>query len=430
MAEHGINTVRTYVAPEGDLLDALARHNIRVIVGFPRYDDRNTPGADISNGGYKAYVTRYKGHPAILAWELGNEYNKLFRDHPEWCSLSTWWSELKQGVREVKAIDPNHPVITTLADMHLTEDVPQVLAAGVDMIGLNAYRGEDYSSAVRDMRRLAPNKPMYFSEGGVGTVDEDAQARGVVKIWGSISGQSGCVGMTYMSWQDEWWKAGNPSSQDRTRGPVGAEEFWGFVTVEHRAKKALDAIAAAWGTTVVPVPAVPAPSAPSSALAPTGSTPSTASRAPPMGDNFSGVIVKGRKFVDAQGAVREAYVNPQVINGVSTNGIVAIDNKETTSILPEEARRALGYSGREPLKRLYYVDEEGNIIEQLGSRGYIVDNGVRTIRIPSHGLVATFRFIQDLSPDYKVRREFGCIGREEVVKIKFGRQLSGFPRGC
>jgi hypothetical protein len=40
MAKAGINTVRTYYPPQADLLDAFARHGIRVIVQFSNFDDR------------------------------------------------------------------------------------------------------------------------------------------------------------------------------------------------------------------------------------------------------------------------------------------------------------------------------------------------------------------------------------------------------
>ncbi|MFC1593008.1 UPF0489 family protein, partial [Candidatus Omnitrophota bacterium] len=264
MAQAGINTVRTYVAPEGDLLDAFAECGIKVIVGFPHYDDRYNVALDIYGGGYIDYVSKYKDHPAVLFWELGNEYNYLFREHPEWCELGDWWTELKQATAEIHRIDPNHPVSTTLADMHLSTDVSQVEVAGVDVIGLNCYRWDDYSGAVRDMQKFT-DLPMYFSEGGADSYDMKAgvenrakQAQAVINIWNSIKDKQGCFGITYMSWQDEWWKAGNLNTQDAGGAGFavpydnyGNEEYWGWVTVDGQSK-ILDIITELWVKGVTP----------------------------------------------------------------------------------------------------------------------------------------------------------------------------------
>ncbi|RKY30231.1 MAG: hypothetical protein DRP68_06360, partial [Candidatus Omnitrophota bacterium] len=266
MADNGINTVRTYYPPEKDLLDAFAEYSIKVIVGFPWNDDRFNPGPDISRGGYKGYIEKYKSHPAILMWELGNEYNFWFRKHSEDLSLDTWWKELKKATEEIKRIDSNHPVSTTLADMHLEVDIPKVEEAGVDVIGLNCYRGDDYSSAVEEVKALT-DLPMYFSEGGADSYDvrenrenQTMQAQAVMNIWNSIKDTS-ALGITFMSWQDEWWKADNPSGHDiggisisSAYDYYGNEEWWGWVTVDKEPKVVLSEMGRVWGRKEVVTP--------------------------------------------------------------------------------------------------------------------------------------------------------------------------------
>lgn len=279
MAKAGIRTVRTYYPPSEDLLDAFAKYGIKVIVGFPHYDDRNHTSyysedkqpylgnelIDISRGGYQVYIQRYKDHPAILMWELGNEYNYLFREHQEWLPLEDWWQELKEATTEIHRIDPNHPVSTTLADMYLSDDVPQAEAAGVDVIGLNCYRWDDYSSAVRDIKALT-DLPMYLSEGGADSYDinegkenQAEQKQAIENIWDSIKDENEqFLGITFMTWQDEWWKpegSGNPSTHDPDGWPNSGvpydhyanEEYWGWTTVDHQPKQVLSAIPGMWG---------------------------------------------------------------------------------------------------------------------------------------------------------------------------------------
>jgi hypothetical protein len=155
-----------------------------------------------------------------------------------------------------------------------------VVAAGVDIIGLNCYRVDDYSSAVTDVKALT-DLPMYFSEGGAdsydtneGIEDQAKQAQAVVNIWNSIK-DTDVLGITYMSWQDEWWKAGNPDTQD-TGGASSAvpydnysnEEYWGWVKINGTPKLVLSEIAKLWASPIV-TPTPPPTPTPTPTLEPT-----------------------------------------------------------------------------------------------------------------------------------------------------------------
>ena len=87
MVEAGINTIRVYepIISE-EVLDKIWAAGLKVIISFG-YDQKGT--FDISSGTYLDYVEKYKYHPSILAWELGNEYNY----HPEWFNsdIKNWY---------------------------------------------------------------------------------------------------------------------------------------------------------------------------------------------------------------------------------------------------------------------------------------------------------------------------------------------------
>ena len=258
MQEAGINTVRTYVAPKNDLLDAFSRYGIKVIVGFPNYDDRYSSGADIQSGTYKSYIEQYKNHPAILMWEFGNEYNFLFRDHPEWINynINNWYRALELAAQTAHSIDKNHPVSTAHGEVPTGEVVAQ--CPSIDIWGMNIYRNTNPESAVREWKSIS-NKPMYLSETGAdsfdnnaGSVDEEAQGQAMVDIWNNVKGKT--LGVTFMTWQDEWWKAGSLLEQNRGGKTLsvlpdnfGNEEYFGIVDINGNPKKAYTAIQNIWG---------------------------------------------------------------------------------------------------------------------------------------------------------------------------------------
>ena len=78
MQEAGISVIRVYMPiTDEDVLDKLAERGMKVITSFGYNQDSVY---DLYSGTYLEYVTKYKNHPAIYLWELGNEYNY----HPEW----------------------------------------------------------------------------------------------------------------------------------------------------------------------------------------------------------------------------------------------------------------------------------------------------------------------------------------------------------
>ncbi|MBD3271973.1 MAG: hypothetical protein GF384_05495 [Elusimicrobia bacterium] len=241
----GINTIRVYnPIEEKKVLDALDNAGIKVITVFPYYDDRYNPGPDMRSGSYQAYIEKYKDHPAILFWELGNEYNYLFAEHPEWIpgGINGWYAVLQETAETIHRIDPNHPVSTAQGEVPAASVLRQ--CDNVDIWGMNVYRWDDPSSVADEWASLS-GKPAYFSEAGTDArdnnanqVDEIAQAQAVIRIWIHVIEHDDILsGITFFTFQDEWWKAGDPFTHD----PGGYwnqgipydnfanEEWWGWV---------------------------------------------------------------------------------------------------------------------------------------------------------------------------------------------------------
>ena len=57
LKQMGINTIRTYYPiTSEDFLNELEAQGIKVIIGFPSFDDRHVRGPDIRRGSYARYI--------------------------------------------------------------------------------------------------------------------------------------------------------------------------------------------------------------------------------------------------------------------------------------------------------------------------------------------------------------------------------------
>lgn len=257
MREMGVNTIRVYepIAEEA-VLDAIAAAGLRVIAGF----GYNQGGFyDLLSGTYLDYVRKFRSHPAILFWELGNEYNY----HPEWFggSMDTWYETLREAAAAIHAEDPGHPVATAHGEVPTAELVETL--ADIDIWGLNVYRWDESHKAMADFAALS-DKPMYFSELGADSYmtqaklgyalgpNPRAQADATQKILERVlTDSTRAAGVAVFSFTDGWWKAGSPASQDVGGWAPGSsgvpydgtanEEYWGLVDV-HRQPKAAFAV--------------------------------------------------------------------------------------------------------------------------------------------------------------------------------------------
>jgi len=260
MLEAGINTIRVYEpVDDSAVLDQLNAAGIQLIVGF----GYNQNGVyDIASGTVLDYVKKYKDHPAILFWELGNEYNY----HPEWFGgdIATWYKALNSTAAAIQALDKNHPVATAHGEIP-TEEVLSA-SPNIDLWGVNVYRWDQPGSLIEEWEKRS-DLPLYFSEAGADSfmaaekdsysagVNEDAQADATAVILDQIFARKDLInGVALFSFTDGWWKAGNPDQQDQggwapfsTGVPYdGApnEEYWGIVDIDRKKKKAFEVVKA------------------------------------------------------------------------------------------------------------------------------------------------------------------------------------------
>lgn len=258
MNEAGINTIRLYSPVDNiTVLDEIHNAGIKVIVGFGYNQDGFF---DILSGTFIDYINKYKSHPAILFWELGNEYNY----HPQWFEgdIKNWYKALNQAAQMAHKKDSLHPVAT--AHGELPDSLALAFCPEIDIWGMNVYRWDNPENIFSEWKAVS-DKPMYLSEAGADSYmttanlgyeqgqNEKAQTDAITNILNSVFKNTDiCSGVAVFAFADEWWKAGNPDLQDpggwapssggAPYDGVPNEEYWGILTIDRTKKQAFEVV--------------------------------------------------------------------------------------------------------------------------------------------------------------------------------------------
>ena len=140
LVAHGANTFRTWDTDGGrEMLDRASANGLFVALGIKMgverngfdYDDPKAVAAQFAR--IKSEVLRYKDHPALLMWVAGNELNLESRN-------PRVWNAVNQVAEMIHQLDPNHPVMTTLAGLNagLVGELKS-RAPALDLIGIQLY---------------------------------------------------------------------------------------------------------------------------------------------------------------------------------------------------------------------------------------------------------------------------------------------------
>src|SRR6056300_367304 len=146
----GVNTLRVYEPiASREILDQIYDAGLRVIISF----GFNQGGVyDLQSETYLDYVERFKSHPAILLWELGNEYNY----HPEWFGggdINVWYKALNNAAEQIHQNDPMHPVST--AHGELPKEWVLASCPNVDVWEMNVYRWDHPAAIFEEWETLS-----------------------------------------------------------------------------------------------------------------------------------------------------------------------------------------------------------------------------------------------------------------------------------
>jgi hypothetical protein len=169
LAASGANSVRTWGAENLEpLLDEAHRNGLAVTVGIWLRHEGDEGHFSYANPKMLAEqldlvrqaVLRYKDHPAVLMWGIGNEMEgHEDGDNP------VIWKHVNEAARLAKSLDSNHPVMTVIVELggqriqSLNQYCPDV-----DIVGINTYAGA--ATIATRYAALQPTKPYIIAEFG------------------------------------------------------------------------------------------------------------------------------------------------------------------------------------------------------------------------------------------------------------------------
>jgi hypothetical protein len=105
-------------------------------------------------------VLRYKDHPAVLMWGIGNEMEGY-----EDGGNPLIWKHVNEAAKLAKSLDSNHPVMTVIVELggKRIESLER-FCPDVDIVGINTYAGA--SSVATRYGAFKPTKPYIITEFG------------------------------------------------------------------------------------------------------------------------------------------------------------------------------------------------------------------------------------------------------------------------
>jgi hypothetical protein len=162
----GATTVRSYGEDPGPLLDEAGKLGLKVIAGL--WVGQPRQGADYTDAAFRArqlaeleaVVTKYRDHPALLMWGIGNEVEVDLDDD------SAVWPVIEEVAAMVARVDARHPPLAVLAETGSDKvETLRKAAPSIRVLGLNSY-GDALYSAVERARKQGWDGPIIITELG------------------------------------------------------------------------------------------------------------------------------------------------------------------------------------------------------------------------------------------------------------------------
>ena len=165
LVECGGNTIRTWgVENAQEVLDNAEEKGLMVMLGLWvqherhgfDYNDEDKIAKQLES--FRLAVRKYKDHPALLMWGIGNEYELEYNN-------TKVWKAVNDIAVMVKKEDPNHPTSTVTAG---TNDVKvgfvQKEMTAIDIYGINTYG--DIGNVHNVLEKANFQRPYMITEWG------------------------------------------------------------------------------------------------------------------------------------------------------------------------------------------------------------------------------------------------------------------------
>ena len=165
LVKSGANSIRIWSTNNKSLLDSAHHYGLTVTLGLHVRPERS--GMDYNNEyavkGQIEYlkneVLKYKDHPALLVWGIGNEVDLKYSNFKVWETIEIL-------AKFIKEVDPNHPTMTVIAGVDPSKAFYiKKYCPSIDILGLNVYGSIENAGA--NLRKFNWEKPYIVSEWGV-----------------------------------------------------------------------------------------------------------------------------------------------------------------------------------------------------------------------------------------------------------------------
>lgn len=166
VSKYGGNSIR--IGSQKDQLDKAQQLGLKALVNLPAKAERDGMNYNDTSEIRKqtdriiSIVKRTKDHPAVLMWAIGNELDYIPGTKPFNPKV---WDAVNQAAKAIKAIDPDHPVMTVIGTS-MMEKVSEIVkrCQDIDLLGINTY-GDIYTLP-QTMKKYGWVKPYVIAEWG------------------------------------------------------------------------------------------------------------------------------------------------------------------------------------------------------------------------------------------------------------------------
>lgn len=187
LANIGGNTIRVFDTINiQNILNEAQKNNLAVIVDIPlpKYTVKfnsylNDDDNNVLKQNIKVLVKKYKSHPALLMWNLGNEVHypvvlykrklKSFISKSFFRQENNFIKIYNELIYIMQLEDPNHPVGSTLIAVDSTDEIESIYlnSPGIDILSFNIFaKIKTFNFTSPRISFLFGPKPYYISEWG------------------------------------------------------------------------------------------------------------------------------------------------------------------------------------------------------------------------------------------------------------------------
>lgn len=161
----GGNSIRTWSIDDAEeILDKAHKKGLTVMMGLWvqherhgfNYDDKVAVRKQLDH--FTSIVNKFKDHPALLLWGIGNEVDLFY-------SNTKVWDAIQDIAAMIHEVDPNHPTSTVTAGLDSTEvQLIMEKAPDIDIYGINTYG--DIGQVPTDIKKFGWTGPYIIAEWG------------------------------------------------------------------------------------------------------------------------------------------------------------------------------------------------------------------------------------------------------------------------